>query len=179
MTTIRLAVSLSRAAFIVAALGSSGLATAQVLGPPPSNAPVIAPGAPIAPSTTPAADWRDTLAELKITARGNLISKKHHMEVDGTTADGRRVIVSFDPAGRLWEVEDEFHDKSRYENSRPVDPSAAIQATSRAGFTEPVAVEVKKNHTVVRARNRKGETVDLHVDRGGYIYKQVWVQRWR
>ena len=41
---------------------------------------------------------------------------------------------------------------------------------------EPAAGEVKKNHTVVRARTQKGEAVDLHVDRGGYIYKQIWVR---
>lgn len=179
MTMVRLAVSLSCAALIVAALGLSEFATAQVLGPPPSSAPVVVPVGPIAPSTTPAVDWRAALAELKITPRGTLISKKHHMEVDATTQDGRRVIVSLDLAGRLWEIEDEYHDKSRYENSRPVDSSAAIQAAARAGFVEPVAVEVKKNHTVVRARNRKGEAVNLHVDRSGYIYKQIWVRSWQ
>jgi hypothetical protein len=84
--------------------------------------------------------------------------------------------VSFDPMGRVWEIEDESYEKKRYGDVGAVDPAVAVQAVARAGFTEPAAVEVKKNHTVVRARTQKGEAVDLHVDRGGYIYKQIWMR---
>ena len=120
----------------------------------------------------PSADWRAALTELKLAPSGDVVRKKRHMEVDATTADGRRVLVSFDLTGRVWEIEDKFHEKKR--DGRPVDPAAAVQAVARAGFAEPAAGEV--NHTVVRARTQKGEAVDLHVDRGGYIYKQIWVR---
>jgi hypothetical protein len=161
-------------ALVVLALALGGFASAQVLGPPPDRAARVPSEVP-APRPTPA-DWRTTLAGLRLTPQGDLVRKKHHSEVSATTSDGRHVIVSFDPMGHLWEIEDENHDKHRYGESRPVDPAAAVQAAGQAGFTEPSVVETKKNHTVVRARTREGEAVDLHVDRGGYIYKQVWLR---
>lgn len=176
MSIARLTLSLLAAASMTTALALSGPGMAQVLGPPPSPAPALAGPAPGAPATEPAGDWRAVLADLKLATRGAPIRKKHHMEVGASTEDGRAVIVSFDLAGRLWEVEDEHHDKKRSEDYRPVDPSAAVQAASRAGFGEAAPVEVKKHHTVVRARTKKGEAVDLHVDRSGYIYKQVWLR---
>jgi hypothetical protein len=180
MTTRQVILSPVRAAVAALALAYPGHAAAQVLGPPPSAAQPPAAGMPApAPGVQPSTDWRAALAELKLTPRGDLVRKKHHMEVDATTADGRRVVVSFDLMGRLWETEDESHDKNRYGDFRAVDPAVAVQAAARAGFAEPSAVEVKKNHTVVRARTQKGETVDLHIDRGGYIYKQVWVRPWQ
>ena len=85
--------------------------------------------------------------------------KKRHMEVDATTAEGR-VRVFFDLTGRVWEIEDESHGNILMSAVY----LAVSQAVARAGFAEPAAGEVKKNHTVVRARTQKGEAVDLHVD---------------
>jgi hypothetical protein len=164
----------TRAALVMLALVVSGSAAAQVLGPPPDRA--AQPSSEGAAPQSAAADWRATLAGLKLTPRGDLKRKRHHLEVDATTADGRRVAVSFDLMGHLWEVEDEDHEKQRYGESRSVDPAAAVQAADRAGFAEPAAIETKRHHTVVRARTREGEAVELHVDRGGYIYKQVWLR---
>jgi hypothetical protein len=149
-------------------------AAAQVLGPPPAPQTQVQPG-------QPAADWRQTLGELKLTPQGVLERKRHHSEVDAVTADGRRVTVSFDPQGRIWEIEVEDHDKYRYGDSRPLDTGAAVEAARRAGFQEPALYETKRHHAVVRARTDKGATVDLHVDRGGVIYKQVWIYEtgWR
>jgi hypothetical protein len=168
-TTRQLIASPVRAAVAALVLACAGPVAAQVLGPPPT--PAV--GAP-SPGAQPSADWRAALTELKLAPSGDVVRKKRHMEVDATTADGRRVLVSFDLTGRVWEIEDESHEKKR--DGRPVDPAAAVQAVARAGFAEPAAGEVKKNHTVVRARTQKGEAVDLHVDRGGYIYKQIWVR---
>jgi hypothetical protein len=162
-----------RAALVALAVALGGSASAQVLGPPSDRASRAA-SEDLAPRRA-LADWRTTLAALKLNPHGDLVRKKHS-EVTATTADGRRVAVSFDLMGNLWEVEDENHDKHRYGESRPVDPAAAVQAAGRAGFAETSVVETKKNHTVVRARTREGEAVDLHVDRGGYIYKQVWLR---
>jgi hypothetical protein len=168
------ATPLTYAGLVAIVLALSGSASAQVLGPPPERAPRASSEDPGPRNAS--ADWRTALAGLKLTPRSDLVRKKHHFEVDATTDDGRRVVVSFDLMGHLWEVEDEDHDKDRYGKSRPVDSAAAVQAAGRAGFADASAVETKKNHTVVRARTREGETVDLHVDRGGYIYKQVWVR---
>lgn len=158
-----------RAAIAALVLACAAPAAAQVLGPPPAPSPTAA-----ATGAPPSADWRAAMTELKLAPQGDVVRKKRHMEVDATTADGRRVVVSFDLTGRVWEIEDESHEKKR--DGRPVDPTAAVQAVARAGFAEPATGEVKKNHTVVRARTQKGEAVDLHVDRGGYIYKQIWVR---
>jgi hypothetical protein len=176
-TTRQMILSPVRAAVAALVLACTGPAAAQVLGPPPSAAQAPTTGVPAPPpGVQPSADWRASLTELKLTPRGDLARKKHHMEMDAITSDGRRVVVSFDLMGRLWEIEDESHDKNRYGDFRAIDPASAVQAAARAGFAEPSAGEVKKNHTVVRARTQKGETVDLHIDRGGYIYKQVWVR---
>jgi len=176
-TTRQMILSPVRAAAAALALACTAPAAAQVLGPPPTAAQAPAAGVAAPPlGAQPSADWRGSLAELKLTPRGDLARKKHHMEMDAITSDGRRVVVSFDLTGRLWEIEDESHDKNRYGDFRAIDPAAAVQAAARAGFAEPSASEVKKNHTVVRARTLKGETVDLHIDRGGYIYKQVWLR---
>ena len=174
MTTRQPILSPLRAAVAALVLACAAPVTAQVLGPPPSATQPPTAGVPTPNAAS--ADWRAALTELKLTPSGDVVRKKRHMEVDATTADGRRVVVSFDLTGRVWEVEDESHEKKRNGDGRPVDPAAAVQAVARAGFAEPAAGEVKKNHTVVRARTQKGEAVDLHVDRGGYIYKQIWVR---
>lgn len=176
-TTRQMILSPVRAAVAALVLTCAGHAAAQVLGPPPNVAqPPTAGGPAPVPGVQPSADWRASLAELKLEPRGDIVRKKRHMEVDATTADGRRVVVSFDLMGRIWETEDGSYDKKRSRDSRPIDPAAAVQAAARAGFAEPSAIQIKKNHTVVRARTQKGEAVDLHVDRDGYIYKQVWVR---
>jgi hypothetical protein len=149
------------------------LAGAQVLGPPPSPR---AEG----PSSPQAADWRVVLSDLKLTPRGELQRKKHHSEIDAVTGDGRRVSVSFDLQGRISEIEAEDHEKDRSER-RTLDTQAAVEAVRRAGFQDPALRYVKRHHAVVQARTDKGAAVDLHVDRGGVIYKQVWVYEtgWR
>jgi hypothetical protein len=149
-------------------------ASAQVLGPPPVPPVQTQPG-------QPAADWRQTLTDLKLTPQGGLERKRRHSEVDAVTPDGRRVTVSFDPQGRIWEIEAEDHEKDRYGDRQPLDTGAAVEAVRRAGFQEPALQETKRHHSVVRARTDKGAIVDLHVDRGGVIYRQVWVYEtaWR
>jgi len=164
-----------RAAAAVLILACATPVAAQVLGPPPSAVqPTTAGNA--APGAPPSADWRAALTDLKLVPDGDVVRKKRHLEVDATTSDGRRVTVSFDLSGRVWEIEDESYEKKRSGDGRPIDSAAAVQAVARAGFAEPTAGEVKKNHTVVRARTQKGEAVDVHVDRTGYIYKQIWVR---
>ena len=101
-TTRQLIASPVRAAVAALVLACAGPVAAQVLGPPPT--PAV--GAP-SPGAQPSADWRAALTELKLAPSGDVVRKKRHMEVDATTADGRRVLVSFDLTGRVWEIEDE------------------------------------------------------------------------
>jgi hypothetical protein len=150
-------------------------AGAQVLGPAPQGGQ--AGGLSTAPaqiSATPF-DPRSVLAALQIRPVGEVVRKKHHIETEAAMADGRRVIVSFDLTGRLWEIEHAEHDKHRY-GEGPINSASAADAVRVAGFGNPSVREVKRNHTVVGAMTQKNETVELHVDRGGVIYKQVWVR---
>ena len=56
------------------ALAYVGHAAAQVLGPPPSVAQPPAAGMPApAPGVQSSTDWRASLAELKLTPRGDLV----------------------------------------------------------------------------------------------------------
>jgi len=175
MTISRQPILPVRAAVAALVLACAAPAAAQVLGPPPSATKTPTATAPV-PGVPPSADWRAALTELKLAPQGDVVRKKRHLEVDATTSDGRRVTVSFDLSGRVWEIEDESYEKSRSRDGSAIDPAVAVQAVARAGFAEPAATEAKKNHTVVRARTQKGEAVDLHVDRAGYIYKQVWMR---
>ena len=147
------------------------LAGAQVLGPPPAQTPPVQ--ALEGPST---ANWRQAMADLKLTPRGEIERKKHHSEIEATTADGQRVTVSFDLQGRLWEIEAEDRIKPRHEDAGPVNTQAAIEAVRRAGYAEATLREMRRHHVVVAARTDKAEPVELHVDRNGTIYKQIWVR---
>jgi hypothetical protein len=163
-----------------AVLLGSIAAHAQVLGPAPqsgrgevsSTAPAQI--SPAQVSATPF-DARSALAALQMRPVGEVVRKKHHIETEAAMSDGRRVIVSFDLAGRLWEIEHAEHDKHRY-GEGAVNGASAAEAVRAAGFTHSSVREVKRNHTVVGAMTQKNEPVELHVDRGGVIYKQVWVR---
>lgn len=144
-------------------------AKAQVLGPPASaTAPQMAPA-------SPAFNPKAALEALQLRQTGEITRKKHHQETEAVMADGRRVIVSFDLSGRLWEVEHADHDKRRFGDG-PINSGAAVEAARSAGFSNPAVREVKRNHTTVSAMTRNGEPVELQVDRSGTIYKQVWVR---
>ncbi len=44
----------------------------------------------------------------------------------------------------------------------------------RLAFTPTGEIEERRRHVELEARNRAGETLTLHIDRAGVIYKQVW-----
>ncbi len=116
----------------------------------------------------------DTLASLGLQPIGEAVRKRHHTEILARMADGRSVYVSFDLAGRLWEIEDADHDKERTLRQSQLSEQELFRAVRDAGFSPVAVVERKKRHAVVSARNRAGEVLELHVDLAGYIYKQVW-----
>jgi hypothetical protein len=160
--------------FVVGTATTTNVASAQVLGPPNSN---LSPSQmPVAPSLQVAQfNPSPILAELAVRPASEVVRKKHHLEMDATMADGRRVIVSFDLSGRLWEVEHADHDKHRFGDG-PINPNSALESVRDAGFASTSVREVKRNHTVISAATRKNERVELHVDRSGTIYKQVWLR---
>lgn len=159
--------SLIAAAAFAGLLGTT-IASAQVLGPP-------RPGqeAPGAAATTSNASL-ETLRRLGLTPVTPITRDDDHLEVEATTADGRRVSVSFHLDGRLWEIEDENHDKDHVSEWRDMDQDTVRRLVTEAGFGFGRVLEEKPRHVVVRATTRDGAGVILHMDRNGYIYKQIW-----
>jgi hypothetical protein len=141
---------------------------AQVLGPPAATPP---PGA-VPTFPPPSIELEKALAPLGLTPRGPVYAKKKHQEVMAATGDGRPVVVEFDWAGRVKAVTDRNHHKS----ASTLPPTTLMEAVRRAGFEPLGVVETKRHHAVVRARNKQGEMLDVHVDFGGTIYKQVWLR---
>ena len=157
------------AAALAAGLLTAPAAPAQVLGPP--SAPVQQPAAG-ARATEPL----QALRALGLTPIAPLTRDEDYLETEARAADGRRLSVTFDLAGRLWEIEDADHDADRVAEWRDLEPAAVERVVSAAGFTFRRVVEEKPRHVVARATTREGDEVVLHVDRNGYIYKQTWLR---
>jgi hypothetical protein len=105
---------------------------------------------------------------------GAPLRKKQHTEILARMPDGRTVYVSFDRSDRLWEIEDAEHDK------KSVIPRGFMRGdydriAREAGFTPTGAFEQKREHVELEATNRRGERLELHIDRAGTIYKQIWL----
>jgi hypothetical protein len=116
------------------------------------------------------------LQDMNFTAMGEPVRHPKHVEIPARAADGKLVIVSLDRFGRLDEIEDADHDKDRIPESRSIAPADVERIARDAGFTPREPVERRKRHFEVLATDRNGETIELHVDLGGRIYKQVWVR---
>lgn len=143
-------------------------AVAQILGPAP------APGS--ASGQTLSGEPLETLRRMGLTPVSPLSREEEHLEVEAQAPDGRRLSVSFDLSGRLWEIEDERHDKDGVPEWRDLDAEAVRRFVTEAGFGFGRVLEEKKRHVVVRATTRDGANVVLHMDRNGYIYKQIWLR---
>ncbi len=160
--------TLLAAALLTQVLGLAPLAaSAQVLGPaqPASMAGAGAPGM---------SEPIETLRRLGLTPVTPIAREDEHLEVEATTGDGRRLSVSFDLSGRLWEIEDERHDKDHVAEWRDIDADTIRRLVTEAGFGFGRVLEEKPRHLVLRATTRDGAGVVLHMDRNGYIYKQIW-----
>jgi len=159
-------------ACLLASLSTLPLAAkAQVLGPP--GAP---PAAGLARMAPPAIDVDKTLAPLGLTPRGTVYAKKKHREVMATTTEGRAVVVAFDWAGRVKSVTDADHRRGGVAGVALPTNVQVTETVRNAGFDPLGVVDVKRHHVVMRAKNRQGEMLDLHVDFAGTIYKQVWLR---
>ncbi len=141
---------------------------------------VTAQGAPAADAARPArasgnsdADLLRTVERLGLKAIDPPLRKRHHIEVLAQTPEGRKLYVSFDRDGRLWEIEDAAYDRDRVV-PRNLSTSDYARLAREAGFTPTGEIEERRRHVELEARNRAGETLTLHIDRAGVIYKQVW-----
>jgi hypothetical protein len=103
------------------------------------------------------------------------VTKKHHIEVLARMADGRSVYVSFDRAGRLWEIEDAAYDRDAA-TPRNLARADYDRLARAAGFMPTGGSDERRRHVELEATNRAGERLALHIDRAGYIYKQVWLR---
>jgi hypothetical protein len=129
---------------------------------------------PDAPGAIPSA-LAATLERLALSPVGVAVRKKHHTEITARMADGRAVFVGFDRSGRLLEIEDAAYDRERGRHGRPLRPAELQEIARKAGFTPTGEFDEKKHHTELGVRNAAGERLELHIDRAGYIYKQVWL----
>ncbi len=141
---------------------------------------VVPSSAPAAGAARPPGSLGSSDAELlKIVERLGLkaidppLRKRHHIEVLAQTPEGRKLYVSFDRDGRLWEIEDAAYDRDRVV-PRNLSASDFARLAREAGFTPTGEIEERRRHVELEARNRAGETLTLHIDRAGVIYKQVW-----
>lgn len=158
-----------------AGLGQVGMAPPP---PPPPDARAPEPRGPAADARF-GADRESMLRVLKdagVTAVGEPVRHPKHIEISGRTAAGKDVIVSLDRFGRLDEIEDADHDPERVSDKRPIGPADAVRLAREAGFTPSEPVERKKRHFEILATNAKGETLELHMDFAGTVYKQIWVR---
>ncbi len=142
-----------------------------------SGAPAAAAAAAAARSVGPPdnsdAAMLRTVERLGLKAIDPPVRKRHHIEVLAQTAEGRKLYVSFDRDGRLWEIEDAAYDRDRVV-PRNLSGSDYARLAREAGFTPTGEIEERRRHVELEARNRAGETLTLHIDRAGVIYKQVW-----
>lgn len=116
------------------------------------------------------------LKEVGVTALGEPVRHPKHIEIPGRASSGKMVIVSLDRFGRLDEIEDADHDKERYGDRRPIGAAEAERIARDAGYTVRDPIERKKHHFEIVASSRKGEMMELHMDFGGNIYKQIWIR---
>jgi hypothetical protein len=136
-----------------------------------------APDAPAGSSSTRPPEQRGiliALQELGLAPIGAPLRKKQHTEILARMPDGRTVYVSFDRSDRLWEIEDAGHDK-KSAVPRGLSRQDYERLAREAGFTPTGEFEQKREHVELEATNRRGERLELHIDRAGTIYKQTWL----
>ncbi|MGE9008847.1 hypothetical protein ACO2JO_09725 [Leptospira interrogans] len=149
--------------------------------PPPSGAAPRQPGprGPAGETRLVASQDRENvlriLKDAGLTAVGEPVRHPKHVEIPARTGTGKTVIVSLDRFGRLDEIEDADRDRER-RSTQSIGPADAERIARDAGYIIREAPEQRKHHYEILATNAKGETLELHMDFSGNIYKQVWVR---
>lgn len=118
----------------------------------------------------------DVLRPIGLTAMGEAVRHPKHIEIPARTADGTEWVVSLDRFGRLWEIEDANHEPHDARQSRLISIADADRALRENGFAPRGEIERKKHHFQALTTNARGEMVEVHIDRAGYIYKQAWIR---
>lgn len=96
--------------------------------------------------------------------------ERRHYEVEGLNRDGQRVEMDIRFDGQVTKIEVKG---ARNAEMRPAPSEDALrQAVEAGGYRWIGGVEQKPRHHEVVAENPYGETVELHVDFGGEIYKE-------
>ncbi len=138
-----------------------------------AGAPGTGAGRSAGPGGSSDSDLVRTLERLGLRAIDPPLRKRHHIEVLAQTPEGRKLYVSFDREGRLWEIEDAAYDRERV-IPRNLSTADYLRLAREAGFAPLGDTEERRRHVEVEVRNRAGERLTLHIDRAGFIYKQVW-----
>lgn len=83
-------------------------------------------------------------------------------------------VAARDAQGAEWELHVEFDGRIRErERAVPRLDEAQVRAMlTRAGYVYGGRMDAKKKHLEVLATNDRGESVELHIDREGSIYKE-------
>jgi hypothetical protein len=142
-------------------------APVAIVAPPPKAAPQNH-------QATQALSILDTVAGLDLQPVGEAVRKKHHIEILAKMKDGRSVFVSFDLAGKLWEIEDADYDHHKVSQEEHLSEQRLFKVANDASFRPIELIERRRHYAIVSAKNRRDEIVNLHIDFAGYIYKQVW-----
>ena len=96
--------------------------------------------------------------------------KRNHVEVEGHDTQGREIEMEIAADGRILKVE---IDDDKVRAPQPsVDESTLRTAVEAGGYAWGGDIERKPRHFEVSAVNPEGETVMLHVDLNGEIYKE-------
>jgi hypothetical protein len=118
----------------------------------------------------------EQLAREGITMVGTPFRKRYATEVAGRTADGRMVIASFDAGGRLQELEDAEH-RHIHPQSPEALPAAEVERRLAAlGFTAIRLLDQRRYLFFFSAVDKRGDPMELSVDRAGNILKKVWLR---
>lgn len=113
---------------------------------------------------------RQALARDNVTDIREFERERRHYEVEGFNGDGQEVEMDIRLDGQVTKVEIKGE---RSAAAVPAPSEAQLRQVVEAGGYEWVGnVEAKPRHHEVIAVNSYGETVELHVDFGGEIYKE-------
>ncbi|MCC6888575.1 MAG: hypothetical protein IT536_08585 [Hyphomicrobiales bacterium] len=161
----------------------------QIVGPRQGNVIVpqrlvLASGAVV--NATPATDGASPLrglrsidAQLKrygVVATERPYRRRNQTVVAGQTGDGRRVIATFDHSLRIEEIEDADHRHIHPNAPEALTPQAVMQRLEKQGYGSIRLLDQSRYRLLFAATGPAGERMELHVDRGGSIFKRVWLR---
>jgi hypothetical protein len=144
----------------------------------PSGVVVQAPSG----SGTPGAPEKDRTIDSELAAHGITVSgqpyrRRNHTVVAGRTKEGRGVIATFDHNLRLVEIED----AERHRHIHPSSPEAVpepevAKLLAKQGYSSIRLLDQSRFSFLYSVSGPRGERMELLVDRGGNIFRRVWLR---